>query len=92
MVKKEKYSEKWLLKLIIVSVILLGLCFSVMPSSTNRGYVDYDRRDYCTDESRIAEMCIELYDPVCGSNGKTYSNSCFACKDSSVIFFTPGEC
>ena len=36
-------------------------------------------------------VCILLYDPVCGCNGKTYSNSCFAAADG-VKKFTQGEC
>ena len=34
----------------------------------------------CIDESLIdvTSACIEIYDPVCGCNGITYPNSCYA--------------
>ena len=35
--------------------------------------------------------CITLYDPVCGCNGVTYSNSCFAQCDG-VREWTEGSC
>jgi hypothetical protein len=42
------------------------------------------------------EMCMELYQPVCGftkdSTSKTYSNSCHACANHDVVRYTPGEC
>ena len=50
------------------------------------------QRYYCTPRDREAEACIMLYDPVCGNNGKTYSNSCFACADLEVEYYTLGEC
>ena len=36
-------------------------------------------------------FCINLYDPVCSVNGKTYSNSCFAALDNAIIKYF-GEC
>lgn len=37
------------------------------------------------------QYCIELYDPVCGEDGQTYSNECFA-KTSNVNVKHKGEC
>ena len=48
----------------------------------------------CVDESKIDEfaVCIEIYEPVCGCNGITYPNSCYALNFNGVISFTEGEC
>jgi hypothetical protein len=39
---------------------------------------------------RAPMMCIALYLPVCGKDGKTYSNSCNA--NNAAVEFTQGEC
>jgi len=59
---------------------------------------------YCEDEERGVGACIEIYQPVCGWNdpekiqcitypcASTYSNSCFACRNEGVLYYTEGEC
>jgi len=56
------------------------------------------KKVFCTDESRAAQVCPSLYDPVCGnafevsSSSETYGNSCIACMYKDVIYYTKGEC
>lgn len=35
-------------------------------------------------------VCVQLWMPVCGENGKTYSNACFA--QCAGVKFTQGSC
>lgn len=53
-----------------------------------------DEEEVMCDETSKAEdtMCIMIYDPVCGSDGNTYWNSCEACKSENVISYTQWEC
>ena len=36
-------------------------------------------------------LCVEIYEPVCGCNGITYDNECYAEK-SGVSNWAEGEC
>lgn len=69
----------------VIYVIVLFLSFGCNS--------DDDNVDNCIDESKIDlnAACIEIYDPVCGCDDKTYPNSCYA-QNAGVKSFTNGEC
>ena len=47
----------------------------------------------CVDPSLIqnVDTCIEIYAPVCGCNGITYVNYCYADR-SGVLAYSDGAC
>ena len=47
----------------------------------------------CIDPEKIKldQFCIEIYQPVCGCDFKTYSNACFA-QINGLVDWTSGKC
>ncbi|MGD9224272.1 MAG: Kazal-type serine protease inhibitor domain-containing protein [Desulfobacteraceae bacterium] len=58
------------------------------PEGGDCGAVDCNDSD---SEVNPGMACIEIYDPVCGVDGITYANSCFARQNCVEIDYT-GEC
>ena len=46
----------------------------------------------CSPEEKNAENCNMIYEPVCGSDSRTYWNSCVACQSETVESYTLWEC
>lgn len=46
----------------------------------------------CTPELKTAEVCTMQYEPVCGSDSRTYWNSCVACQSETVESYKSWEC
>lgn len=45
----------------------------------------------CKEQTNDGSICLTVYEPVCGCNNKTYSNSCNA-NAYGIDEFTDGEC
>tara|TARA_B100001059_G_C17825973_1_gene581400 strand:- start:697 stop:927 length:231 start_codon:yes stop_codon:yes gene_type:complete len=74
---------KPLLKLFLSGLIIIFSCSS-----------EDSNENTCIDESQIDEfsVCIEIYQPVCGCDGITYPNSCYASNFNGIVSYTEGEC
>ena len=60
----------------------------------NKKELKKEERNYCSNKSRGPGIyCIQVWEPVCGLPvKKTFSNGCMACLNSSVEYYTKGEC
>ena len=50
-----------------------------------------DEETCLIDQPDLNEVCIEIYQPVCGCDKVTYSNNCYA-NASGVSSWVDGEC
>jgi hypothetical protein len=70
-------------------LLILAPAFAAMAANCEGKRIDKD----CIDRKKINPntFCIEVYEPVCGCDGKTYPNTCYA-ERAGVTKWTPGVC
>ena len=78
--------------IVLVSLICLSIV-SCQKEDENCGIIPTVSFGNCIDSSLIEPniMCTTDWDPVCGCDGVTYSNSCNATR-SGVVSYLSGEC
>lgn len=88
------------------SMMCLDTSFSEAKCVDNKCEIKPKEINYCesSDEnSQEVNACIDLYQPVCGwfnptincfryPCAQTFSNSCYACANSNVLYWIEGEC
>ena len=77
----------------IKKLIFTILLFFFIISFSFCNDTDLEQEEMCIDESLIDDftVCLTIYEPVCGCDGNTYSNNCFA-SSNGVLNYTKGTC
>ena len=91
--------------LLISAVLIINSYLTIKKDKTDYDNSDNNKQKInCLPEQRNSDFCIEIYKPVCGYRQvqcvttpcdpvpETFSNSCFACAEDSIIYYTKGEC
>ena len=67
-----------------ILILLLSLCLACKKEKQDIDCIVLQKIE-------LNKACIEIYQPVCGCDNKTYSNSCYA-GINGIVRWTEGAC
>ncbi|XP_002744390.1 serine protease inhibitor Kazal-type 9 [Callithrix jacchus] len=79
----------------LLLALTLATTFSIECAKQTKQMVDCSH--YKKSPLGEERFCYQMYDPICGSDGKTYNNDCFFCSqvkksDGKLKFVHFGRC
>ena len=81
-------------KIAIPLVAIILVFISCEKEQNNCVPASVNINEPCIDSSLIdsSSACFDIYEPVCGCDGVTYGNSCYATIFYGVSSYVEGEC
>ena len=85
----------------LIILVIIAAALAILLTQTEQ--TPTTEKTYCPSGPR-GDVCITLYKPVCGwfdpakiqcikyPCAQTFSNGCFACHNSDILYYTEGEC